>query len=139
MERLASRSAGTGRWVASILREAFPPVRREARDRPDRAGSSQALQIVGDGAGVLVAELGIGGHAHAGLGLVRRADEGGDIFGGQARSGGGSRGSDLRYTLELDLEDAVAPDAKSSARAFSYHGAEWLSLYWHNSVRKSQY
>ncbi|MES2663114.1 MAG: molecular chaperone DnaJ [Pseudomonadota bacterium] len=31
-----------------------------------------------------------------------------DIFGGQSRSGGGgSRGSDLRYTLELDLEDAV--------------------------------
>ena len=33
----------------------------------------------------------------------------GDIFGGGARGGGGNRGrgSDLRYTLELDLEEAV--------------------------------
>ena len=31
----------------------------------------------------------------------------GDIFGGAGRRGGPARGSDLRYTLELNLEDAV--------------------------------
>lgn len=31
----------------------------------------------------------------------------GDIFGGRAGGGGSQRGSDLRYTLELDLEQAV--------------------------------
>ena len=53
-----------------------------------------------------------GGGFHAGAGASFSdifGDVFGDIFGGAGGGGGGrsSRGSDLRYTLELDLEEAV--------------------------------
>jgi molecular chaperone DnaJ len=50
-----------------------------------------------------------GGGGGAGFGSFSDifGDVFGDIFGGGQRGGGPSRGADLRYTLELSLEDAV--------------------------------
>jgi molecular chaperone DnaJ len=52
---------------------------------------------------------GMGGGAGGGFGNFSDifGDVFGDIFGGGGRPGGPSRGADLRYTLELSLEDAV--------------------------------
>lgn len=53
---------------------------------------------------------GMGGGAGAGGGFGNFSDIFGDVFGdifGGGRPGGPSRGADLRYTLELSLEDAV--------------------------------
>lgn len=52
---------------------------------------------------------GMGGGAGGGFGNFSDifGDVFGDIFGGGGRSGGPARGADLRYTLELSLEDAV--------------------------------
>jgi len=71
------------------------PNKRAAYDQFGHAGV--------DGAG------GMGGGAGGGFGNFSDifGDVFGDIFGGGGRPGGPSRGADLRYTLELSLEDAV--------------------------------
>jgi len=77
------------------------PQKRAAYDQFGHAGVDPAAAAAG----------GAGGFYGAGPGGANFADIFGDVFGdifggGRAR-GGGYRGSDLRYSLELSLEDAV--------------------------------
>ncbi len=56
------------------------------------------------------AAAGVGGFGDGAAGAGNFSDIFGDVFGdifGGQRGGGAARGSDLRYTLELDLEEAV--------------------------------
>lgn len=69
---------------------------KEKREAYDRFGH----EGVGAGAG------GFGGGGGAGFSDIF-GDVFGDIFGGGGRQRGPQRGSDLRYTLEIDLEQAV--------------------------------
>ena len=93
------------------------PDNKEAEDKFKEA--SEAYEVLSDAnkraaydqyghAGVEGAG-GMGGAGAGGFGNFSDifGDVFGDIFGGAGGRGGPSRGSDLRYTLELSLEEAV--------------------------------
>jgi molecular chaperone DnaJ len=121
------------------------------KDEQKRAAYDQFGHAAFENAGAGAGGFGRGGFGGAGFADI--FDEMfGDFMGGRQRSGGRARGADLRYNLEISLEDAFkgretrvrvpssvkCDDCNGSGAAKGTHPSTCLTCQGHGKVRASQ-